>query len=128
MTRDILNYQGIIIGKLTLPDQTSEAQWNIALAAYAQSPESLKEIIVNKIAGFRELGQNMLDGIKADNTLAGITPAQSAQAFADYRDIILMIREGAFPSAIYALQQKGAIGFITQPMIDSWIIQLQALI
>jgi hypothetical protein len=38
MTKDILDYQGYIIGTMTLPDDTSDADWAAALAVYATPP------------------------------------------------------------------------------------------
>lgn len=38
MTRDILDYQGNVIGELSLPDDTSEAVWTAKLAPYAVAP------------------------------------------------------------------------------------------
>jgi hypothetical protein len=56
----------------------------------------------------------------------GITAAQSHAMFVAYSDVLLAIREGAFPTALYALQQKQPDGFVTQEMIDSWIQILQS--
>lgn len=125
-TRNILDYLGNIIGQLTLDADTSERDWSLALAAYAQPPKALKDIIVEKIVSYKEASKSLIDNLKADNTLAGITSAQSVQMFVDYGDILLMLREGAFPSAIYALQQKSPTGFVTQQMQDSWIAQIKA--
>lgn len=38
MTRDILDYQGNVVGELDLPDDTSEAVWAEKLAVYARPP------------------------------------------------------------------------------------------
>src|ERR1017187_66994 len=38
MIRNILDYQGYIIGTMTLPDDTSDADWAAALAVYATPP------------------------------------------------------------------------------------------
>ena len=38
MIQDILDYQGNIIGTMTLPDDTTDAEWTAALAVYAQPP------------------------------------------------------------------------------------------
>lgn len=40
-TRDILNWQGNVIGSLTLPDNTSEAQWGAVLSPYAINPSTI---------------------------------------------------------------------------------------
>lgn len=41
MIRDILNWQGVKIGELELPDGTSEEVWQRKLAVYAIAPESV---------------------------------------------------------------------------------------
>lgn len=38
MTKDILDYQGNVIGQLELPDDTSDAVWAAKLAVYAKAP------------------------------------------------------------------------------------------
>lgn len=125
MTRNILDYQGNVIGQLTLPDDTSAVAWYNALSAYAQPPMSLQQIIAKKLVQYETTADSILSTIKATNTLAGITPSQSAQMFTDFGDVLQMVREGAFPTAIYALGLKSPSGFVTQDMINSWIQLLQ---
>jgi hypothetical protein len=125
-TRNILNYQGTIIGQLSLPDSTTEQQWSSALATYAAPPISIKEIIIDKLKDYTQASDALVSSLKADNTLAGISLAQSAQMFDDFGDILQMLREGAFPTAIYRLQQKSPSGFVTQDMINNWISKIQA--
>lgn len=38
MIKDILDYQGNVIGQLELPDETSQEEWDARLAEYAQPP------------------------------------------------------------------------------------------
>lgn len=125
-TRDILNYLGQKIGELSLPDDSSETDWANALAAYSQPPKPIKDIIVDRLKDYKKSAAQLVDELKADNTLAGITVAQSAEMFDNFGDVLAMLREGAFPTAIYRLQQKSPQGFVTQPMIDSWIKQIQS--
>jgi len=125
-TRDILDYQGNIIGQLTLPDNTTEQQWENALSPYAQPPLSMPQIIWNKLTQYEECATELVRTLKRDNTLAGITTAQSAQMFDDFSDVLIMLKEGAFPTAIYRLQQKSASGFVTQDMINNWILLIQS--
>lgn len=125
-TRNILDYQGNIIGQLSLPDGTDERIWSNALSSYAQPPTPIKTIIINKLSDYEKLSSDLVNSLKADNTLAGISVAQSAQMFDDFGDVLQMLREGAFPTAIYRLQQKSPSGFVTQDMIDSWIAKIQA--
>jgi hypothetical protein len=125
-TRDILNYQGNVIGQLTLPDETSDRDWSNALAAYSQPPTPIKVIVENKIKDYKKSAIDLIDAFKADNTLAGISVAQSAQMFDDFGDVLTMLREGALPTALYRLSQKSPSGFVTQDIINSWIAQIKA--
>lgn len=125
-TRNILNYQGIVIGQLTLDDDASELEWSNALSPYAQPPTPIKIIVMDKIKDYKKVAADIIDALKADNTLAGITLAQSDQMFDDFEDVLLRLREGALPTAIYRLQHKSPSGFVTQDMIDAWILLIKS--
>lgn len=125
-TRDILDFEGNVIGELTLPSNTSETEWGRLLSSYSQPPITLKEVIVNKFKDYKKSAAQLVDELKADNTLAGITLAQSAEMFDNYGDVLAMLREGAFPTAIYRLQQKVPQGYVSQEMIDSWIVKIKS--
>lgn len=124
-TRNILNYQGSIIGQISLPDGTDEKTWSTILAVYAQPPTPIKVIIIDKLIDYQKVSDELVNSLKADNTLAGITTAQSAQMFDDFGDVLQMLREGAFPTAVYRLQQKAPSGFVTQDMINNWIEKIK---
>jgi len=124
-TRNLINYLGDVVGTITLPDGTTESQWANILAAYAQTPASTRTIIMEKLKDYKRKAIDLLDGMKADNTLAGINVVQSNAMFVEYQDVLCMIREGAFPTAIYALQQKTPSGFVTQERLDAWIKLIQ---
>lgn len=127
-TRDILDYLGNVVGRLTLPEDTPEENWTAATQIYSQPPPSLGDRVSYKIESYEAMAPGIIRSIKTANTLAGITPAQSAQVMRDYGDVVQMIREGMLPTALYALKQKSPSGFITQEMLDSWIMQIQALL
>lgn len=87
---------------------------------------SLKEAIQNKIKYFQEQAPGLLRELYTENTLLGITVQQSDQMFSDYQDVLIRIREGAWPTALYRLQQKQPSGFVTQQMINAWIALIQS--
>lgn len=128
MIRDILDYNGNVVGQLELPDDTPEQVWQEKLAFFALPPKvaTLEELVANKIEQYEKVAPELLRELKRDNTLAGITTQQSAQMFADYLDVIIMIREGAFPTALHTLQQKQPSGFVTQERLDGWIAKIKA--
>lgn len=51
-TRNILDWQGNVIGVMSLPNWTSEAVWQSKLAPYAKPPETAQEAITRRIAEF----------------------------------------------------------------------------
>lgn len=128
MTRDILDYQGNVLGQLTFPDDTSEDAWALALAAYAKPPPAPIDIVTDRISHYQDLSAAAIRQMLAINTLNGITLAQSWQAMQDYGIILQMVRFGMFPTAIYALQNAQPSGFISQDMLNSWIEMLQAML
>lgn len=127
MVRNILNHLGQVVGTMELPDDTSEEVWETKLAPFAAPPvqTTIATFINDKLFEYEKLAPSLLREIKTSNTLAGITDAQSAQMFHDFGEILLMIREGAFPTALYALMQKSPSGFVTQEILDSWIAKIK---
>lgn len=122
MKRDIFNHLGVKVGELELPDGTAESIWQEKLAIFARppTPVSMSEVVWRKLEFYETMAPKLIRELKVANTLAGITVEQSKQMFEDYRDIILMIREGAFPTAYFALSQKSPSGFVTQERLDEW--------
>lgn len=127
MVRNILNYLGQVVGTMELPDDTSEEIWEAKLAPFAEAPKvvTLAEVVSDRILEFEELAPKLLREIKTSNTLAGITDAQSAQLFVDFANVLLAVREGAFPTALYMLQNSQPSGFVSQEILDSWIALLR---
>jgi len=85
-------------------------------------------IISDAILSKRKASDLILIDLYATNTLLGLTIAQSDELFDAYGDVILRIREGAFPTALYRLQNKTPSGFVTQEMLDAWILKLQSYV
>lgn len=81
---------------------------------------SLENIIKAKIKQYQDMAPELLRDLYVQNTLLGITTQQSDQMFQDFQDVLIRIREGAWPTALYRLSQKTPSGFVTQPMIDAW--------
>jgi hypothetical protein len=86
----------------------------------------MKAFIMSKIKFYQEQAPELLRDLYATNTLLGITTATSDQMFTDFQDVLIRIREGAWPTALYKLAQKTPSGFVTQQMIDSWTILIQS--
>lgn len=125
-TRDAVDKNGNVIGTVELPDDASEADWAIALLAYNPPVKTTQQIVYDKITQYERTAPALLREIKTSNTLSGITVAQSAQMFSDFQSALSAIREGAFPTAIYILQNATPSGFVTQPMINDMIARISA--
>jgi len=90
-----------------------------------QPPESqmpdLHKLIKSRIKYYQDNASELLRDLYVQNTLLGITVEQSDQMFEDFEDILIRLREGAWPTALYRLSQKQPSGCVTQNMLDSWI-------
>jgi hypothetical protein len=90
------------------------------LIAPISAPTPITEIIKATIRKFQKAAPELLIQLYTANTLAGITTVQSDAMFTEYQDVLTCIREGAWPTALYRLNNKQPSGFVTQQMIDSW--------
>lgn len=86
---------------------------------------NLELLIKSRIKHYQEAAPELLRDLYTANTLLGINVQQSDQMFQDYQDVLIRIREGAWPTALYRLSQKTPSGFVTQQMIDNWINLIQ---
>jgi hypothetical protein len=123
----IKNYQMIIdVDNLLISPQVGWILVGNILSPPPGQAVDLKTMIKAKIKSYQEQAPELLRDMYAENTLLGITTTQSDQMFADYQDVLIRIREGAWPTALHALNQKQPSGFVTQEMIDSWKAMLMA--
>lgn len=83
-------------------------------------------LVSAKIRQNQLLASELLIELYTENTLAGITTQESDELFDEYADVVARIREGAFPTAVYRLQQKQPSGFVTQELLDKWIATIQS--
>lgn len=125
-TRNALDKDGNIIGMVTMPEGTPEDVWTFLLSRYSEPSAPLSQLVYDRLAKYEKSAPGLLRDLKTSNTLAGITLAQSAQVITDFSDVLVAIREGCFPTAIYMLQNKVPSGFITQPMINDMMAKITA--
>jgi hypothetical protein len=100
-----------------------QAGWVLAGNKLEPAPGTSVDLITMikaKIRSFQKMAPDLLVDMYAQNTILGITTQQSDEMFSDYQDVLIRIREGAWPTALYALEQKQPSGFVTQEMINSW--------
>lgn len=86
----------------------------------AVSQPTMLDIVNAKISQYQIAAPALLRELYVTNTLSGITTAQSDQMFDDFADVLLRLKEGAYPTALYRLNQKVPNGFVTQELIDAW--------
>lgn len=125
-SRDAVDKNGNVVGVVTMPVGTPEDVWAYLLSRYNPPATPIYDVIINRLTKYEKSADQLLKDIKTSNTLAGITLAQSAQMFIDFQHVLMAIREGAFPTAIYLLQNATPSGFVTQPMIDDMIARITA--
>lgn len=92
-------------------------EYNMAIA---------KKVIEDRIKYYQSIAPDLIVDLYSTNTLNGMTREQSDQMFDELDDVLTRIKEGAFPTAVYRLQNKLPNGIVTQGMIDEWLIKIQA--
>lgn len=123
-SRNAVDSHGNILGVVTMPEGTPEDVWEFLLSRYNPPATPLAQRVYDKLVQYENTAPSLLREIKTSNTLAGITQAQSAQMFTDLAPLILALREGAFPTALYMLLNLSPTGFITQPMLDDMVARI----
>ncbi len=115
MIRDILNYQGQIIGQLELPDDTSEEVWQKKLAVYAlPSPsDTLKDVTPRQIRQALVLYGISLTDI--DNALNGLPEPTKSLAKIEWEYSISFQRNRDLVNQVGAL-----LGWTSQQLDDLW--------
>lgn len=114
-TRDILNYQGNIIGQLTLPSDTTEDQWSTALASYAQAPITPADNISNIILAARAFGVTLMAQFAAENVLMGLTEDQMDQCLTLLTPVLVAFNAGSLKIAIKRMNTIVPDGIILTP-------------
>lgn len=136
-TRNILDYQGNIIGELTLPDDATDDQWSNALASYAAPPiiPTAQQVAEEEINDACNFGQALITQFAAANALAGITQSGQTLAVISYTaDLSQCLYTGSLLAAITLLQgmiadsseaKTACSPFITNAIIESYMNQIQ---
>lgn len=76
MSRNILDYQGNVVGQLDLPEGTPEEVWEKKLAVYALPPASPDVLLVG-IQRRRAYCEDLIERLKKKNITEGINPIQA---------------------------------------------------
>jgi len=108
------------VAVITVDDDTTPEQVEKIKALYAPRPKTMSDIVSEKIKHFRSLAPELLVAVYTQNTLSGMSTAQSDALFEYLADVILRVSEGAWPSALYRLNQKAPTADCPQEMIDRW--------
>lgn len=76
MKRNIVDYQGNVIGELELPDNTTEDVWEKKLSLYAIAPVQ-PDLIKESISKRREYAEDLIQRFKYKNITEGINALQA---------------------------------------------------
>lgn len=107
-TRDVVDYQGNVLGQLSMPEGTSEEAWAHALSPYAKPPvvPTLAQVISSKLQSASDFGAQIIFDAKVGNVAQGITQAGKTKEVSDYlHDIGRYLNEGSLYAAVAALEE-----------------------
>lgn len=109
VTRDILDYQGNTIGQLTLPDETTEESWIIALSQYS-APPSVPPPIISRVTSYisdaRQFAISVADQFAAENSMLGIKQSGKTGAVMDYlHEMVHCVLSGSLNEAVLVLDR-----------------------
>lgn len=125
-TRDILDFNGNIIGEISFPDNTPEIVWKGALSAYLQPPTSPLDMVQQRITSAQDFGASLITEIAAENVLLGITTQQVTQLLAQNAVLIAALQTGSLYTAIQLIQQLPPDNlFITPDRVSRYVSMLQ---
>lgn len=115
--RDILNYEGEIIGQLELPDATPEEVWAERLASFINIPPTLTDRYVAKHAAQRRNAESVMAEIRLHMITNMFTLAQTASIYHQLAPELLAVQNGAFEVAIYMLQTHTPDSNVTEAFL-----------
>lgn len=123
--RDILDYNGVVVGQLELDDSTPEEVWDEALAKYAVPPLSAAEKYLAMVEVQQKMAPQVMSQIRQRLMVDFHTLADAAYFYDNYHSILAAIREGAFQTAVYMLQQHSVDAPATPQLIADIIVIIQ---
>lgn len=112
ITRNILNYQGTIIGTASFPDDTPESQISSVLSGYAQPPVSSAVNISNIISSARNFGSQLMSDFAAENVMMGLSEDQMDQCLDILEPVLIAFASGSLKIAIRRMNNLVADGVI----------------
>lgn len=124
--RDILDYFGVVLGKLEMPIGTSEEEWSQALAPYAYPPPSMIQEVMIKRGINRGYTQSIIDAVLVDMLNKGANTTDTSYMYNNCSEILCAMRDGMFRTAELMLQSKTPSGAFDAEVISSWRERLRA--
>lgn len=117
-TRNILNYLGVKIGELQLPDGTPEEIWTEKLSVYALPPAALETRVYTVIEEARVFARKLISEIGTRNIINGKTESQIDAIIDKSQDILLCLQSGSLKSALRRVELLTPDSDMTQDDID----------
>jgi len=114
---DLARTAGVSVVDVT--DQECRVGWIID--GNKIGPINVQALVADRIKSYQEKAPQLLRGLYAANTLAGLTTPDSDALCDAFGDVILRLREGLWPTAIYRLQTKQPTLIATEQRIAEWV-------
>lgn len=102
-TRSIVDYQGSVIGELTLPDETTEDAWTKALCLYAIAPpvKSQAAVVAEAATASRNFGRDLITTLQAENVAMGLLISGKMLDVIQFSfNLLMYLNIGALPAAL----------------------------
>ena len=115
MVKDILDYQGNVIGQLDLPDSTSDDVWAAKLAVYAQPPviPQLPDVTPRQIRQALILSGVTMQSI--DDALSSLPEPTQSLAKAEWEYSVAFQRNRPLVASVAVM-----LGWSSQQVDDLW--------
>jgi len=121
-TRNVLDKDGAIIGSMSMPDGTSEADWTAALTRYSASAPGTPALSAQQ--ALVEAGHAILLNFAARNVFEGLSADVIGTAVAQLVPIQVLLVSGNLSAALTLVQALTPGPVLTSQLIASFETQI----
>ena len=120
ITANNITYEFSTLIEAELFASQNQLDLNLIITEERLATSNLHAIIDSILSEKQSQGLNLLREIFVQNTIDGISTAESKDLFRNHMDIIICILVGAFPTAYSMINEIQPSGFMTQERLNSW--------